>query len=289
MDKVIDALSKALDFGTTADLLGYDFVQQALIAAAILGVLAGALGPLIVSRQWSFAVHGSSELSLTGASAALLVGLAVGVGAILGSVIAAVLFALLGRRARERDSVIGVIMSFGLGLSVLFLWAYPGRTGTSFSLLVGQIVGVGSTGLTLLLAVALVVIVVLFVVYRPLLFASTDPEGAEARGVPMRLLSIVFAVLVGVACALGVQIVGALLVLSLLITPAAAASRVTANPVTATWLSILFAETAAVGGILLSLAPGVPVSTFVTTISFVIYLVCRAVGRRTPARAVVHA
>jgi zinc/manganese transport system permease protein len=280
VDKVLDALSKALDFATTADLLRYDFVQQALIAAAVLGVIAGILGPLIVSRQWSFAVHGSSELSLTGASAALLVGLSVGIGAILGSVVAAILFAVLGRRARERDSVIGVIMSFGLGLSVLFLWAYPGRTGTSFSLLIGQIVGVGSTGLGLLLAVAAVVMVVLLVVYRPLLFASTDPEGAEARGVPMRLLSTVFAVLVGVACAIGVQIVGALLVLSLLITPAAAAARVTANPVKATVLSVIFAEVAAVGGILLSLAPGVPVSTFVTTISFVIYLVCRVIGRR---------
>lgn len=280
MDKMLDALSRIFDFETTANLLTYDFVQQALIAAALLGLLAGILGPLIVSRQWSFAVHGSSELSLTGASAALLVGLSVGIGAIMGSVVAAVLFAVLGRRARERDSVIGVVMSFGLGLAVLFLWAYPGRTGTSFSLLVGQIVGVGSTGLGLLVGVSVMVIAVLFVVYRPLLFASTDPEGAEARGVPMRKLSIVFAVLVGIACAIGVQIVGALLVLALLITPAAAASRVTANPVRATVLSVIFAEVAAVGGILLSLAPGVPVSTFVTTISFVIYLVCRVIGRR---------
>ncbi|MET0197766.1 MAG: metal ABC transporter permease, partial [Rhodococcus fascians] len=132
----------------------------------------------------------------------------------------------------------------------------------------------------LLLICAVVVLIVLAVVYRPLLFASTDPEVALARGVPVRALSVVFAVLVGVACALGVQIVGALLVLSLLITPAAAAARVTASPLKATILSIVFAETAAVGGILLSLAPGVPVSTFVTTISFVIYLVCRAVGSR---------
>jgi len=269
-DKVSDALSKMFDFSTTANLLNYDFVQQALIAAAILGLLAGALGPLIVSRQWAFAVHGSSELSLTGASAALLVGITVGLGAIVGSVVAAVMFALLGSKARDRDSVIGVIMSFGLGLSVLFIWLYPGRTGTSFSLLIGQIVGVGQSGIQLLLVCAVVVLIVLAVVYRPLLFASTDPEVALARGIPVRGLSVVFAVLVGVACALGVQIVGALLVLSLLVTPAAAAARVTASPLKATVLSILFAETAAVGGILLSLAPGLPVSTFVTTISFVI-------------------
>lgn len=284
-DKLSDALSSMLDWRTTLDLLQYDFVQQALLAAAILGLLAGAIGPLIISRQMSFAVHGTSELSLTGASAALLAGISVGVGAIVGSVIAAVLFALLGSKARERDSVIGVIMSFGLGLSVLFMWLYPGRTGTSFSLLVGQIVGVGNSGLQLLLVFAVVVLAVLLVVYRPLLFASTDPDVARARGVPIRGLSLVFAILVGVAAALGVQIVGALLVLSLLITPAAAAARVTSSPLKTTVLAILFAELAAVGGILLSLAPGVPVSTFVTTISFVIYLICRAVGSRRRSHA----
>ena len=284
-DKLSQALSQLLDWQTTLDLLHYDFVQQALLAAAILGLLAGAIGPLIISRQMSFAVHGTSELSLTGASAALLAGISVGVGAIVGSVVAAVLFALLGSKARERDSVIGVVMSFGLGLSVLFMWLYPGRTGTSFSLLVGQIVGVGNEGLQLLLVCAVVVLAVLAVVYRPLLFASTDPAVALARGVPIRGLALVFAVLVGVAAALGVQIVGALLVLSLLITPAAAAARITSSPLKTTLLAILFAELAAVGGILLSLAPGVPVSTFVTTISFVIYLICRAIGSRRRANA----
>ncbi|MFG1784794.1 metal ABC transporter permease [Rhodococcus oryzae] len=279
-EKLADTFSKMFDWQATIDLLQYDFVQQALLAAAILGLLAGAIGPLIISRQMSFAVHGTSELSLTGASAALLAGISVGLGAIVGSVFAAVLFALLGSKVRERDSVIGVVLSFGLGLSVLFMWLYPGRTGTSFSLLVGQIVGVGNSGLQLLLVCAVLVLAVLVVVYRPLLFASTDPDVARARGVPVRALSIVFAVLVGVAAALGVQIVGALLVLSLLITPAAAAARITSSPLKTTLFSILFAEIAAVGGILLSLAPGVPVSSFVTTISFVIYLACRAIGSR---------
>ncbi|WP_068279270.1 metal ABC transporter permease [Aldersonia kunmingensis] len=279
-DRLGDVFSKMFDFNTTAHLLSYGFVQQALVAAAILGLLAGVLGPLIISRQMSFAVHGISELSLTGASAALLAGISVGLGAVLGSVVAAVVFGLLGARARERDSVIGVVISFGLGLSVLFLWLYPGRTGTSFALLVGQIVGVGNSGLNLLLGCSIAVLIVLAFVYRPLLFASTDPEVAVARGVPVRRLTIVFAVLVGVAAALGVQIVGALLVLALLITPAAAAARVTADPLRATLLSVLFAELAAVGGILLSLAPGVPVSSFVTAIAFVIYLICRFIGSR---------
>ncbi|MBF6214542.1 metal ABC transporter permease [Nocardia puris] len=280
IDKLSDVFSKMFDLSTTADLLGYDFVQQAVLAAALLGLLAGAIGPLIISRQMSFAVHGTSELSLTGAAAALLAGVGVGLGAIAGSVVAAVLFGVLGTRARERDSVIAVVLSFGLGLSVLFLWLGPERAGSKFSLLTGQVVSVGYDGLALLITCSALVLAVLAAIYRPLLFASTDPEVAVARGVPVRALSIVFAVLLGVTAAFGVQIVGALLVLAILITPAAAAAQITADPARATVLAIVFAEVSAVGGILLSLAPGVPVSTFVTTISFAIYLVCRVVGAR---------
>jgi zinc/manganese transport system permease protein len=279
-DKLSGVLGKMLDFGTTANLLSYGFVQQALLAAALLGLLSGVIGPLIISRQMSFAVHGTSELSLTGAAAALLAGVGVGLGAIAGSVVAAVLFGLLGTRARERDSVIAVVLSFGLGLSVLFLWLGPDRAGSKFSLLTGQVVSVGNNGLGLLAVCTAGVIAVLAFVYRPLLFASSDPEVAVARGVPVRALSIVFAVLLGITAAFGVQIVGALLVLALLITPAAAAAQLTANPIRATVLAVVFAEVAAVGGILLSLAPGVPVSTFVTTISFLIYLACRLLGAR---------
>ncbi|UGT59616.1 metal ABC transporter permease [Nocardia asteroides] len=289
IDKLGGVLAKTFDFSTTANLIGYDFVQQALLAAALLGLLAGVIGPLVVSRQMSFAVHGTSELSLTGAAAALLAGIGVGVGAIVGSVIAAVLFGVLGTKARERDSVIAVVLSFGLGLSVLFLWLGPERAGSKFSLLTGQVVSVGYSGLTLLIACTVGVLAVLALIYRPLLFASTDPEVAQARGVPVRALSVVFAVMLGITAAFGVQIVGALLVLALLITPAAAAAQVTASPVRATVLAVLFAEVAAVGGIVLSLAPGVPVSTFVTTISFVIYLVCRVVGRRSAGRRPVRA
>nr|WP_198428743.1 metal ABC transporter permease [Nocardia bovistercoris] len=261
-------------------MLSYDFVQQAILAAALLGLLAGAIGPLIISRQMSFAVHGTSELSLTGAAAALLAGIGVGLGAIIGSVVAAVLFGVLGTKARERDSVIAVVLSFGLGLSVLFLWLGPERAGSKFSLLTGQVVSVGYDGLALLAVCTVLVLATLAVVYRPLLFASSDPEVAVARGVPVRALSIVFAVMLGITAAFGVQIVGALLVLALLITPAAAAAQLTANPVRATVLAVIFAEIAAVGGIILSLAPGVPVSTFVTTLSFTIYLVCRLIGAR---------
>lgn len=282
-DKLNHLLHNLFAFDVTADLLSRDFVQQALIAAALLALVAGLIGPFIVMRQMSFAVHGSSELSLTGAAFALLTGLNVGLGALVGSALAAILFGVLGQRARERDSAIGVVMAFGLGLAVLFIHLYPGRAGTSFALLTGQIVGVGYSGLLLLSVVAVLVTGVLAASYRPLLFSTVDPEVAEARGVPVRALGIVFAALVGVTAAQGVQIVGALLVMSLLITPAAAAARVFTSPAATIVASVVFAELSAVGGLVLSLAPGVPVSVFVTTISFVIYLACWAVGRRRAA------
>jgi len=284
--KFTDAMGRMFDVQATVDLLQYDFVQQALLAGAILGLLAGVIGPLVISRQMAFSVHGTSELSLTGAAAALIVGVSVGLGAVAGAVVAAVLFGVLGTRARERDSVIGVVMAFGLGLAVLLLWAYDGRTGAAFSLLTGQIVAPGGTGIALLAACAVGVIGTMLVIYRPLLFASTDPEVAAARGVPVRALSIVFAVLVGITAALGVQIVGALLVMALLITPAAAAARVASGPLAATVLSVLFAEVSAVGGILLALAPGVPVSAFITAIAFVIYLACRGIGAARTRRGI---
>lgn len=263
----------------TADLLSRGFVLQALVAIALLGLLGGVLGPIIVTRQMSFAVHGVSELSITGAAAALFLGISVNVGGVIGAVIAAAVFGFLGNRARERDSVIGVVMAFGLGLAVLFMSLY-GRVGTGFALLTGQVVSVGTGGLTAIAITSVVVLGGLAVIYRPLLFASADPRVAQAAGVPIRALSIVFAVLMGLACAQGVQIIGALLVMSLMITPAAAASRLSANPTVVIGLSVVFAELAAVGGLILSLAPGLPVSVFVTTISFVIYLICRFVGPR---------
>lgn len=278
MERLQEIVTQITDLETTRELLGYDFVHNALIAVLLLGIVAGLIGPFVVMRNMSFSVHGTSELALTGAAAALLFGLDVGAGAILGSVVAALIFAVFGTRAHDRDSAIGVVMAFGLGLSVLFIHLYPGRAGSSFSLLTGQIVGVSGTGLAQLGAVTVLVAVALTVLYRPLVFASADPEVAVTRGVPVRILNLVFAMLLGLVAAQAVQIVGALLVLSLLITPAAAAAAVTRSPAAMITLSVLFALTASVGGLLLSLAPGVPISVFVTTISFFIYVVCRLVA-----------
>ena len=133
--------------------------------------------------------------------------------------------------------------------------------------------------------VAAVVVAALLFIWRPLTFASADPDLAEARGVPVRVLSIVFMFLLGLAVALSIQVVGALLVLSLLITPSAAALLVTSSPRLVVLLSVVFAVTSAVGGILLALGGRISISPYITTISFLIYLACRLIKRsRTRGR-----
>lgn len=280
-------MNELFDLSKTAQLLGLDSVQTALLAAAVLGLVAGLLGPLIVMRRMSFAVHGTAELAFTGAAGALLLGVGVEYGALAGAIVAALLLGILGGRESDRDSVIGVILSFGLGLGVLLLSFYKGRSANKFGILTGQIITIDSTNLVALVGGSVLVLIVLALVYRPLLFASVDRNVAIARGVPMRALTMVFAVLVGISTALSVQVVGSLLVVALMVTPAAAAARVTASPWKGTVLAVIFAEVAAMGGIVLSLSPGKPVSAFVTTISFVIYLVCRIVAKvrdRVPTR-----
>ncbi|MEO6942171.1 MAG: metal ABC transporter permease [Terrimesophilobacter sp.] len=273
-----DFWSQIFGFADYGDLLW--LVRNSILAGALLGVVGGLIGPFVMTRDLAFAVHGVSELSFAGASAALLFGVNVVAGSIAGSLIAAILIGLLGAKARERNSIIAVLMPFGLGLGILFLSLYGGRSVNKFGLLTGQIVSVDNPQLLWLVVVSVVVIAGLLVIWRPLTFASVDEDVAQARGVPVRTLSLVFMVLLGLATAVSIQIVGALLVLALLVTPAAAAMRVTSSPLLTPVLSVVFAVVSVVGGILLALGGGLPISPYVTTISFLIYLVCRVIGWR---------
>ena len=278
MSGLLSALAwhDVVNFSDYRELL--PLVRNSLIAGAVLGVLGGVVGVVVMARDLPFAVHGISELSFAGASGALLFGAGVASGAFVGSLLAALLLGVLGLRARDRNSVIGVIMPFGLGLGILFLALYHGRAANKFGLLTGQIVAVDTTGLRTLAITAVLVLAVLAAIWRPLMFASLDEEVAAARGVPVRLLGPLFMVLLGCAVAVSVQIVGALLVLALLLVPAAAAMKVTASPLWVPVLSVTFALTATVGGIFVAIGTTIPISPYITTISFVIYLVCRVVG-----------
>ena len=269
---------KLFSFQNYAELLG--LLHNSILAGALLGLIGGLIGVFVVMRDLTFAVHGISELSFAGAAFALLVGFNVVIGSILGSLSAALLIGFLGVRARERSSFIGVLMPFGLGLGVLFLALYPGRAANKFGLLTGQIVAVDDPQLFWMLGVSAIVIAVLAILWRPLMFATVDPEIAAARGVPVRALSPVFMIVLGLTVAMAVQVVGALLVLALLVTPAAAAMRVTASALWVPVLSVTFGVTSVVGGILLALGGSLPISPYVTTISFLIYVVCRITGNR---------
>lgn len=271
-------LTAVFNFENYAELL--PLVSNSLIAGAVLGLLGGLIGTFVMMRDLAFAVHGIAELSFAGAAFALLVGANVVFGSLVGSVLAALVLGVMGIRARDRNSIIGVVMPFGLGLGILFLALYEGRAANKFGLLTGQIVSVDAVQLNLLVGCAVVVMGALVAIWRPLTFASADADLAEARGVPVRGLSIAFMVLLGVAVALSIQVVGALLVLALLITPAAAALKVSSHPGVVVMLSIVFACTSVVGGILLALGGRIPISPYVTTISFALYLVCRGIAAR---------
>ncbi|GAB3283801.1 metal ABC transporter permease [Sinomonas notoginsengisoli] len=271
-----DFWSTVFSFENYGEILA--LVLNSVWAGAILGLLGGVVGTFVMKRDLAFAVHGISELSFAGAAFALLIGADVVTGSLVGSIAASLVIGLMGGRAREKNSVIGVLMPFGLGLGILFLALYQGRAANKFGLLTGQIVAVDTVQLQTLAVAAALVIGVLVVVWRPLTFASVDPDMAFARGVPVRFLSVVFMVLLGVSVALSIQVVGALLVLALLITPAAAALKVTSSPTLVLALSVGFAMTATVGGILLALGGRLPISPYITTLSFLFYVVCAVIG-----------
>ncbi|MGM7699193.1 metal ABC transporter permease [Microbacterium sp. A84] len=273
------------DYGALVALLA-----NSIIAGAVLGIVGGLIGVFVMQRDLAFAVHGVSELSFAGAAAALLFGGSVVAGSLGGALVAAILIGILGAKARDRNSIVGVLMPFGLGLGILFLSLYDGRSANRFGLLTGQIVSVSSPDLGWLIGISAFVLIGLLLMWNPLRFDSLDAVAASARGIPTRALSLAFMVLLGLIVAVAVHIIGALLVMALLVTPAAAAMRISAGPLAVPLLAALFGFVSAVGGILLALAGTLPVSPYITTISFLIYAVCWMVQRsrervRRPARS----
>lgn len=281
-----------MDWSQVFNFTDYDrllpLVTNSLIAGALLALIGGLVGVFVMTRELSFAVHGIAELSFAGAAIFLLIGFDVVHGSVVGSLIAAAIIAFLGDRAKDRNSIVAVLMPFGLGIGILALSLYPGRAANKFGLLTGQIVAVDDPKLTSMIVMTLVVLVAMLLIWRPLSFASLDPEVAAARGVKVKLLGIVFVILLGIAVAAAVQVVGALLVLALLVTPAAAALRLSSSQLWVPILSVLFALISMIGGILLALGGTLPISPYVTTISFLIYLIARLVAfvkERTEVKA----
>jgi zinc/manganese transport system permease protein len=257
----------------------YAFFQHAFEAGTVVAVVAGVIGYFVVLRRSAFAAHALSHIGFAGAAGAVALGVAPLWGLLVFCLGAAGVMGALGQRLRARDTVIGIVLAFSLGLGALFLSLYHGgNANAAVSILFGQILGVTSGDVVLTVVIGAVALVLLAAMYRPLLFASVDEEVAEARRVPVRLLSIAFMVTLGLAVAVAVQVVGVLLIFALLVTPAAAAELVTRRPWTAVVTSVVLALVCTWVGLAVSWYSSYPVSFFITATAFAIYVGLR-VGR----------
>jgi zinc/manganese transport system permease protein len=235
----------------------------------------------------SFAVHGIAEVGFTGAAGAVLIGVDPVLGLLTGAMLASIGIGTLGVRLRDRDVAIGAILAFGLGFGVLFLTLYTRYATEAFAILFGAITAVSRQDVLFLLVLGVATVASIAAISRPLTFASVDPEVAEARGVPVRLLSILFLVILAVAVAEAIQVVGVLLVLTLLITPAASAQKLTVRGGLATVLSVAIAVACTMGGVAMSLITPYPTSFFVSALSFAVYVASRLAGPHMPSRRAV--
>jgi len=212
-------------FTELADAWQYDFIRSALLAGTVCAALASCVGYFVVVRKMAFAGHALGHIGFAGACAGVILGCGPLPGMLALNVIAATGMGMLGERVQKSDLVIGMMLSFALGLGSLFLSMFKGYAGQATTILFGNLLAVSQDQLLGMVVLTVVSLLVLLAIFRPLLFSSLEPELAEAKGVPLRLVSVVFYVLVAVAVAVASQIVGVLLVFTLLIGPPAIAQR----------------------------------------------------------------
>ncbi len=270
------------------DLLRYPFMRNALITGSIVAVLAGAIGYFIVARSLTFAAHAIPNIGFAGAAGAVLTGILPVYGFFAFALAAAVGIGLVGKRARERDIVVAVLMTFALGLGFLFLSLYAGYAQRVYGILFGSILGISVGNVVVTGVAAAVAMGLLLAIYRPLLFCTVDPQAAAARGLPVATISALFLSVAALAISLSAQVMGALLVFTLMVGPAATANRLTRRPgraiLTAALLGLAYVwlgiGAAAISGRL-------PVSFMVSAIAFAVYLPVRiwARPRRRPGSA----
>jgi zinc/manganese transport system permease protein len=253
-------------------VLNYDFMRMAFAAGGIVAVLSGVVGYFLVLRGQTFAGHALSHVGFTGATGAILFGLSPLTGLVGFTVLAGIGMGFLGEKIAARDVAIGMMLSLALGLGLLFLHFYTAYATQATALLFGNVLGVGRDALASLAVLSGLSLAALAVMARPLLFGSLQPELAEAKGVPMRLLSVAFLAIVGVAVAECAQIVGVLLVFTLMVGPAAAAQNLSSRFGTGIALAALFALLEAWGGITLAWFTNWPTSFWITLLSGLVYL-----------------
>jgi zinc/manganese transport system permease protein len=253
----------------------YQFMQHAFEAGTLVAIIAGIVGYFVVLRRSSFAAHSLSHIGFAGAAGAVLIGVSPVFGLLLFTSVGGIGMTVLGPRASHRDVQIGTVLAFMLGLGVLFISLYTGYATEAYSILFGEILGISTFDVLVTAIAAVAILLLVAVVYRPLLFASLDEDVAEAKGLHMHFLGIVFMLLVALATSIAVQVVGVLLIFSLMVTPAAIAQRLAKQPYRAIVMSVTVSLTATWLGLFVAFYEPYPVSFFITTIVFIFYILVR--------------
>ncbi|MEE4546169.1 metal ABC transporter permease [Streptomyces sp. V4-01] len=276
-----------------APALGHPFFQHALLAGTGIAAAAGLVGYFLVLRAQVFTGDALSHVAFTGALAALALGVELRIGLYAATIGVALLLGVVGKRGRADDVAIGNLFSWVLGLGAFFLTLYTtsrsaGNGNAGVGVLFGSIFGLSAGQAVTAALVGAGICVAVGVVARPLLFASVDEAVAAARGVPVRLLGLVFLALIGACAAEATQAVGSLLILGLLAAPAGAAQRMTARPYAALLLSAGLAVAEMWAGLGLSCAvPRLPPSFAIVAAATAVYAATfvPAGGRRARAAA----
>jgi zinc/manganese transport system permease protein len=268
----------------TITMLDYEFMRNAFAAAGIAAVVSGLVGYFLVLRAQTFAGHALSHIGFAGATGAVLLGVASVWGLVGFTIVAGVGMGLLGERLSGRDVAIGVVLSLALGFGLLFLHYYTAFATQATALLFGNVLAVDRSTIVTLVALAAITLLGLAVIMRPLIFASLQPELAEAKGVPLRLVSTAFLVIVALAVSQSAQIVGVLLVFALMVGPPATAQRLVSGLWSGMVLSAGIALAEAWLGLVIAYHTDWPVSFCIAMLSALGYFLTR--GNLVPKRAV---
>jgi zinc/manganese transport system permease protein len=257
---------------TLGNYLGYDFVQNALIAGTLAAILGAIVGYFVIIRNAGFAAHALSHIGFAGAAGAAVLGLSSLEGMLALTVGAGVAMGAAGDKLARRDLAIGMVLSFSLGLGTLFLNLYSNYAGRAKSILFGDIFGVSEREIVQMVVLSVVSLAGLALFSRKLLFASTQPRLAEARGLSLPGLSMAFMTMLAISVTLASQVVGILLVFTLVIAPAGIALRVFRSFWSGILTSVVLGVVAVWIGILLDCLTGYPATFWITALFFVIYL-----------------
>ncbi len=266
-------------------MLEYDFMRTAFAAGGIVAVVAGAVGFFLVLRNLTFAGHALAHVGFAGATGAVLVGMNPVWGLLAFALAGAVAMGLLGDRLRGRDVAVGIILSLALGLGVLFLFLYTTHATQATAILFGNVLGVSTDTVRDLLVLGVISLAALAAISRPLLFATLEPELAEAKGVSLRLIGALFLAIVAVAVAEAAQVVGVLLVFALMVGPAAASLQLTSRLGRGVGLAALLALVETWSGIALAYLTDLPASFWIVLLSCLVYFLSLLRSALSSARA----